>query len=75
MLLTVRNILDKIVEKMKIHFSCSITFFPPQKIVLFMEKKSGTAKQARVDSIIWRMRFACRRNKARIKHTGKLLNT
>jgi hypothetical protein len=33
-LLKIRNFLDKIVEKMEEHISCSITFFP--KIVPFM---------------------------------------
>jgi hypothetical protein len=67
-----RNVLDKTAEKMKIHFSCSLLFFPPpQKIVPFMEK-SGRAKQARADNIIRRMRFACRINKARIQSHKKI---
>jgi hypothetical protein len=63
----------KVVEKIKTHILCSITFFP--KIVPFMRyvEKYGTASQATDDNIIRRMRFAYWITKA--TDTVKICNT
>jgi hypothetical protein len=34
-LLRIRNISDKIVEKIKTHTSCSINFFPPENLAVY----------------------------------------
>jgi hypothetical protein len=48
----------KVVEKIKTHILCSITFFFPKNRAVYekMRKKYGTAAQATT----WRMRIACR---------------
>jgi hypothetical protein len=58
-----------IVDKIKTHILCSITFFP--KVVLFMRgwKKYGRCRQATDGIIIWRMRFACWRTKVTDTHS------
>jgi hypothetical protein len=55
----------KVVEIIKIHILCSEIFFF-RKSCLFCVKlgKYGTTRQATDDNILWRMRFACRINKA-----------
>ena len=51
--------LIKVVEKIRIHILCSVTFFP--KIVQFMKYvgKYDGAREATDDNIIRRMRVAC----------------
>jgi len=59
-LLKMKNISDKIVEKIKTRILCPVTFFF-QKSCFFLDnvEKFGRARQATDDSIIWHMRFAC----------------
>jgi hypothetical protein len=50
----------EVVEKVKTHISCSITFFPVNLAVLWDNvDKDGRARQATDDSIIWCMPVAC----------------
>jgi hypothetical protein len=51
----------KILEKIKTHILCSITFFPPWKSYRLWDnvEKYCTARQATDGNIIWRMRVAC----------------
>jgi hemerythrin len=60
-----RNILDKIVEKIKTHFTLE-NFFPPEKSYSLSDnvKKYGVARQTTVDNIIRRMRCRCWRTNA-----------
>ena len=59
----------KIVEKIKTHILCSVTFFP--KIVPLWDnaEKYGRTRKATEDNIIWRTRFACWINKATDTHS------
>jgi hypothetical protein len=59
----------KVLEKIKIHILCPITFFP--KIVPFKRKyqKCGGAREATNDVTIWCIRVACWIMKATRMHT------
>ena len=61
-ILRIIKLSDEVVEKIKIHVLCSITFLIT-KITPFVryfgKKKNRTAGQARDDNTILRMRFAC----------------
>jgi hypothetical protein len=48
----------KVVERIKTHILCSITFFRKSFRLGDNAEKYGTHKQAKDDNIIWRMRFA-----------------
>jgi len=62
----------KVVEKIKTHILCSVTFFP--KIVPFMRKRGeNTVERRRPQMTIWRMRIACWMLKA--TNTLRLCNT
>jgi hypothetical protein len=67
-LLRIRNVSDKIVQKIKTHILCSITFFRKSCLLWDNVEKYGTARQTRDDSIIRRMRFACWITKATDTH-------
>jgi hypothetical protein len=54
----------KVVEKIKTHILCSVTFFWKSCRLWDILDKLGTARQATDDKIIRRMRFACRITKA-----------
>jgi hypothetical protein len=57
----------KVVEKIKTHILCSITFFRKSCRLWDNVEKYGTARQATDENIIRRMLFVCRINKARIQ--------
>jgi len=63
-----RNISEKIVERINTHVSC-LTIFP--KILPFLDnvEKYGIAPQATDDNVIWRLRFAYKITKATHRHT------
>jgi hypothetical protein len=67
--LRMRNISDKIAEKIKTHILCSITF--PQKQCHLWDnvEKYSTARQATDDNTIWCMHFACCITKATDAHS------
>jgi hypothetical protein len=48
----------KVVDKIKTHILCSITFVENRAVYEIMWKKCGRAAQATDDNIIRRMRFA-----------------
>jgi hypothetical protein len=59
-----RNISDKIAEKIKIRILCSRTAFGKPFRLWDNVEKYGRARQATDDNIIGRMRFLCWINKA-----------
>jgi hypothetical protein len=67
-ILRMRNVSDKIVEKIKIYILCSITFFQNRAFYEMITEKYCTAGQA-TDGNITRMRFACWITKATDKHS------
>ena len=67
-ILRMRNISDKNVEKVKTHILHSITFFPTVAPFLDNAEKQGTARQATDDNIIRRVPFACWITKATDTH-------
>jgi len=48
----------KVVEKIKTHILCSVTYFP--KIVPFEMMCKNTVERCRPQMTVWRMRIACR---------------
>jgi hypothetical protein len=70
-LLILRNISDKIVDKIKTHILCSVTLF--SKIVPFIRQfeKFCRVGEAAVDK--WRMRIACSISKATNTHSGYVI--
>jgi len=52
-----RNVSDKIVEKIKTHILCSGTFFENRTFYEIMWK--NTLERGRPQMAIWRMRIAC----------------
>ena len=54
-----RNISDKIVEKIITQVLYRITFFQKLCRALDNEEKCGAAREATDDIIIWHMRFLC----------------
>jgi hypothetical protein len=64
-----RNISNKVVEKIKAHILFSVTFFRKSCRLWDNVKKYGTARQATDDNIIRRMRFACWINKVTDVHS------
>jgi hypothetical protein len=73
-LLIMRSASDKLVEKIKTHISCSITFYENGALCEAMWKKQGTARQATDHNIIWRMRFACWITEATDTHSSFLIH-
>jgi hypothetical protein len=63
----------KLVEKIKTHLLCSVTFFRKLHHLWDNVEKYGTARQATDDNIIWRMHFACWITKATDTH--RMCNT
>jgi len=55
----------KVVEKIKTHILCSVTFFPESCILLHNVYKYGTARQATDDCITRRMRIEIWINKVK----------
>jgi hypothetical protein len=62
------NVLDEIVEKIKTHILCSITFFHKSYHLWDNVEKCGEAREATDDNKIWRMRVACWISKATRAH-------
>jgi hypothetical protein len=63
----------KVIEKIKTHILCSITFFRKPCRLWDNVEKYGTARQATDDNIIRRMRFACWITKATGTHSEYLV--
>jgi hypothetical protein len=59
----------KVVEKIKTHILCSITFFQKSYRLWDNAEKYGEARKATDDNIIRRMRFACWITKATDTHS------
>jgi hypothetical protein len=58
-LLRMRDILDKFVQKIETHFMFNNIFFRILSLLCDNVEKYGIARQARGDNIIRRKRFAC----------------
>jgi hypothetical protein len=58
----------KVVEKIKIHILCSVTFFSSRKSYLLWDNVGNTVKPERPLVTIWRMRIACWIPKATSTH-------
>ena len=67
-----RNVSDKIVEKIKTHILYSVTFFRKSCRVWDNVEKHGGAREAADNNIIRRMRFVCRITKATHTHTQNM---
>jgi hypothetical protein len=67
-ILRMRNFQNKVVEKIKTHILCSITFFRKSCLLWDNVEKYGTAGQTTDDNIIRRMRFGCWITKATHTH-------
>jgi len=65
-LLRMRNVSHNILEKIKTHILCSVTFFP--KIMPFV-RQGGRVGQATAENAIRRMPFACWVTKATDIHS------
>ena len=64
----------KVVEKIKTHILCSVTFFFENRAVCeIMWKKYCRVGQFTGDNIIWRMRIACWVTKARIHTDAQII--
>jgi len=63
-LLRMKNASDKIIEKIKTHVLCSVTFSPKLYSLWDNLEKYGTARQATNNNIIWSRRCACWISKA-----------
>jgi len=59
----------KVVQEIKIHILCSVTFSRNSCRLWDTAEKYGTARQATDDITIWRMRFACWIKKATDTHS------
>jgi hypothetical protein len=57
-LLRMKNISDKVVEKLETHILCSITFFFENRSVYEIMWKTFVERD-RLHMIMWRMRIAC----------------
>jgi hypothetical protein len=64
-----RYVLDIVVEKIKTHVVCPVTFFRKSYRVCKNVKKFGKARQATNGNIMRRMRFACWIAKATETHS------
>jgi hypothetical protein len=56
-LLRVRNVLNKVTEKIKMHFLCSVTFFRTSWCLRGNVETCGGAREAADANIIWRIAF------------------
>jgi hypothetical protein len=68
-----RNVLDKVVEKIKTHTSCSLNFFRKSRRLGDNVEKSGRDRQARDDNTIRCMRSACCIPKATNTHSEDVI--
>jgi hypothetical protein len=67
-ILRIRNVLDKIVDKIKTHILCSQTFFRKTWRLWNNVEKYDGAREATDGNKIWRMRVACWISKAAHAH-------
>jgi hypothetical protein len=74
-LLRMRNVLDKILEKLKTHILCPITYFQKSCRLWENKKQYGRVRHARYDNIIRCLRFACWIIKATDTHSEYLILT
>jgi hypothetical protein len=58
------NVLDKVIEKIKTHILCSITFFRKLHRLFDNSENRGRDKLVTNDVTIWSIRFACWVSKA-----------
>jgi hypothetical protein len=65
----------KVVEKIKTHILCSITFFRKSCRLRDNVEKYGTARQATDDNIIRRMHFLCWMTKAADTYSEYVMHT
>ena len=65
--LRMRNVSDKLVEKIKTHILCSVTFFPPRKLYEMTWKI--ILERGRPQMTIWRMRIEFWITKAKNTHS------
>jgi len=65
-----KNVSDKIVEKIETHILCSITFFFFTKIAPFMRFCENVVEPDRLQMTIWRMRILCCIPMATNTHSG-----
>jgi hypothetical protein len=68
-LLRMRNISDKVVEKIKKHIICSIFFFFYENRTVYEIMWKNTLERGRPQMKIWRMRIACWISNATNTHT------
>jgi len=68
-ILRMRNASDKIIEKMKTHILCSVTFSPKLYSLWDNLEKYDTARQATDNKIMWSGHFACWISKASNTHS------
>ena len=60
-----------VVEKIKIHTMCSVTFFFSKNRAVYERMLKNVVEQGGPQMTIWRMRFACWMSKAKkYTHTG-----
>ena len=63
----------KVVEKIKTHILCSVTFFPPENRAVYEIMWGNIVERDRAQMTIWRMRIACWIPKATDTHTWYLI--
>ena len=74
-ILKMKNVLDKIVEKIKTHISYSLTFLRKSCRLWDNVEKCGGARETTNDVTIWRIRVACWMSKATCTHTHAHVHT
>jgi hypothetical protein len=67
-----RNILDKSMEKMKMHILCAIIFFRKSCLLCDKAKKFGEERETTNNAIVWRIRVTCWISKATSTHANAL---
>jgi hypothetical protein len=66
------NVLDKVLEKIKKHILCSVTFFKEKHAVCELMWKN-IVERSRPQMKIWRMRIACWIPKAKNRHSDYVI--
>jgi len=66
--LRIRNVSDKVVEKIKTHILCSISFFS-ENLAVYETTWKNSIEQCRLQMIILRLRIACWVTKATKTHS------
>ena len=57
-----------VVEKIKTHILCSVTFFPPENLAVYEKMWKNIIERYRPPITIWRLRIACLITKATDTH-------